>query len=146
VPNDVLSATAPPRASGPISAPLAAAGLRRPSTPTEVALTLAFAPLHKRAFGTGVGAALALFFVLLTSAAMLRDPAERFPITLLAQYFYGFERTWAGVAIAGFWGAVVGYVMGWFAAFCRNLWLAVWLLYVRARADFAATRDMLDHI
>lgn len=140
--HDVLTTMiTPPRSPG-----AATSAPRRVSTPAEIALALAFAPLHKRAFGLGVGAALGLFLVLLTSAALLRDPGERFPIALLSQYFYGFTRSWSGVAIAGFWGAVVGYVMGWFAAFCRNLALAIWLLYVRARADLASTRDLLDHI
>lgn len=140
--HDVLTTTTtPPRSPG-----AATSAPRRVSSPAELALALAFAPLHKHAFGLAVGAALACVLVLLTAGALLRDPAGRFPIGLLGQYFYGFSHSWTGVAVIGAWGLVVGFVMGWFAAFCRNLALAVWLLYVRARADLASTRDMLDHI
>ncbi|MEO6444089.1 MAG: hypothetical protein ABIZ91_20490, partial [Gemmatimonadaceae bacterium] len=55
------------------------------------ALTLAFSPLHKAAFGTATGVAGALFLVLLTVVAILTPAAREFPLALLSQYFAGYS-------------------------------------------------------
>ncbi|MBA2243901.1 MAG: hypothetical protein H0W11_03025, partial [Gemmatimonadetes bacterium] len=64
----------------------------------------------------------------------------------LAEYFYGYTVSWPGALVGGFWGFVVGFVAGWFVAFCRNLVIAATLFITRTRAELAATRDFLDHI
>lgn len=112
----------------------------------ERALALAFAPLHKAAFGVAIGIAGALVLFSLTVAGLVLDPAGRTNLALLAEYLAGYEQSWPGALIGAAWGFFVGFVAGWFFAFTRNLVLAIWLLIVRARADIAATRDFLDHI
>ncbi|MBA4160120.1 MAG: hypothetical protein H0X65_22055 [Gemmatimonadetes bacterium] len=114
------------------------------SLPREVAL--AFAPLHKRAFGVAVGLAVALLVLGITAITLLYPPESRPPLTLLAEYFYGYTVSWPGALVGGFWGFVVGFVAGWFVAFCRNLVIAATLFITRTRAELAATRDFLDHI
>jgi hypothetical protein len=108
-------------------------------------LLLAFAPVHKRAFGVAVGAAvgLATFFVTVASLLLGRGQEE---LGLLSVYFAGYNVTWLGAFIGAAWGFFVGFVAGWFTAFARNLLMAIWLLVVRARAELRATRDFLDHI
>jgi hypothetical protein len=112
----------------------------------ERALLLAFAPLHKRVFGLAIGAAVAVLFAAITIIAVLRDPAHGLGLGLLGVYFRGYSVSWPGVLVGAAWGGMVGFVAGWFAAFCRNLVLATWLLYIRARAAFSQSRDFLDHI
>lgn len=108
-------------------------------------LRLAFAPLHKRAFGTAVGVATGLLVfaaTLWTMAFVAEDPG----LSLLRAYFYGYSVTWQGAFVGLFWGGFSGFVAGWFAAFCRNLALAALLFLARTRAELEATRDFLDHI
>lgn len=114
------------------------------SLPREVAL--AFAPLHKRAFGVAVGLAVGLLVFVVTAITLLYPPENRRHMTLLAEYFYGYTVSWPGALVGGFWGFVVGFVAGWFVAFCRNLVIAATLFITRTRAELAATRDFLDHI
>jgi len=109
-------------------------------------LTLAFAPIHKRAFGVALGTTCALVMVLLTLFHLLLDHDREINIALLAQYFYGYSVSWAGVFIGAFWGFVVGFVAGWFAAFSRNLAVAVSVFVTRTRAELRETREFLDHI
>lgn len=109
-------------------------------------LVLAFAPLHKRAFGMAVGFTLGLLVALITAAGTVLDPEGRVPIGLLSEYFYGYSVSWLGALIGAGWAFFVGFVGGWFIAFARNLVLAAWIFIVRARADLKATRDFLDHI
>lgn len=111
------------------------------------AVALAFAPMDKLAFGVAVGCASGLTVFLVTAVRLLRLPSETSTdFALLAQFFAGYTESWGGALIGMAWAFAVGAVVGWFAAFVRNLVLAVWLLVVRARADLAATRDFLDHI
>ncbi|HSJ64400.1 MAG TPA: hypothetical protein VK922_10960 [Gemmatimonadaceae bacterium] len=108
------------------------------------ALALAFAPLHKRAFGIAVGAAAGLLFFLATATELLRG--VDIGLYLLAEYFYGYSVTWIGAFIGLFWGFAVGFVAGWFIAFCRNLALAISIFISRTRGELHATADFLDHI
>jgi hypothetical protein len=108
---------------------------------------LAFAPLHKRAFGTAVGVALALVMGGLTTFHLLLDATPGQPnLWLQSHYFYGYSVSWTGLFVGMGWGFVVGFVGGWFFAFCRNLALAISIFITRTRAELAQTRDFLDHI
>lgn len=109
-------------------------------------LALAFAPLDKRAFGLAAGIVLAIALASLTVASMLIDASQRFPLALLSEYCIGYEVSIRGAGIGGAWMFVIGFVWGWFLAFCRNLVLAIWLISVNVRADVEASRTFLDHI
>lgn len=108
-------------------------------------LVLAFAPIHKRAFGVAVGTAAALLVMGLTLFHLLFDPPEP-NLELLANYFYGYSVSWRGLFIGTAWAFMVGFVGGWFVAFCRNMVIAVSVFVTRTRAELAQTRDFLDHI
>jgi hypothetical protein len=108
-------------------------------------LMLAFAPIHKRAFGVAVGSALALAMLLMTVASVVLGRAQA-ELSLLSVYFAGYSGTGVGAFVGAAWGFVVGFIAGWFTAFARNLLVAIWLLVVRTRAELRATRDFLDHI
>jgi hypothetical protein len=110
------------------------------------ALELAFAPLHKAAFGTATGVAGALLLAGLTIIKILSPRAQDFPLGLLSEYFAGYSATWGGVLVGGVWGFTVAFVAGWFVAFCRNLALAIVAFTYRTRAEMSQTREFLDHI
>jgi hypothetical protein len=111
-------------------------------------LELAFAPLHKRAFGLAIGAALGLLILAVTWVHLLLAPAdlEGPNLWLLGHFFYGYRVTPAGSLVGLAWGGFVGFVAGWFFAFCRNLVIATSIFVTRARAELLETRDFLDHI
>lgn len=107
---------------------------------------LAFAPLHKRHFGTAIGAAAALVVCTLTLLDLAVNTGDAGPVGLLQQYFAGYTVSLRGVVIGGLWAFFVGWVAGWFVAFCRNFALAATVFWVRAKANLRASRDFLDHI
>ncbi len=109
-------------------------------------IVLAFAPLHKAALGLASGVVFAFIFALVTLVDLVVDPQQTAGLGLLAQYFYGYSVSIAGVLIGFAWGFAVGFVAGWFLAFARNVVLAIWILYFRARADWLATKDLLDYV
>lgn len=110
------------------------------------ALELAFAPLHKAAFGTATGVAGALLLAGLTIVKILSPRAADFPLGLLSEYFAGYSASWGGVLVGAVWGFTVAFVAGWFVAFCRNLALAIVAFSYRTRAEISQTREFLDHI
>jgi hypothetical protein len=107
---------------------------------------LAFAPLHKRHFGTAIGVAAALVVSALTTLDLIVHPGDAGPIGLLQQYFTGYRVSPMGVVIGGLWAFFTGFVAGWFVAFCRNFALAAAVFWVRTKANLTASRDFLDHI
>jgi len=108
-------------------------------------LLLAFAPLHKRAFGLAIGIVAGLLLFVVTAFQVL-VPSEGLSTGLLAQYFQGYSVSWKGAFIGMAWGFGVGFVMGWFVAFVRNLVIATSVFITRTREELRATRDFLDHI
>ena len=110
------------------------------------ALALAFAPLHKRAFGIAIGTAVGLTFALATVLYVLRPPHNGPGLALLVNYFKGYGVSWRGALVGFGWGFVIGFVAGWFVAFCRNVVIAVSIFVIRAKSQLQAQRDFLDHI
>lgn len=109
-------------------------------------LALAFAPLDKRALGVATGLATGLFLFLTTAITLVREGGEAVNLWLLGQYLAGYTQTWRGAFIGLGWGLVVGFVAGWFIAFCRNFVIAASLFWIRARSELDQTQDFLDHI
>lgn len=107
---------------------------------------LAFAPLHKRAFGTAAGVAAGLLLFAVTLFELVRSPDGHSPLNLLGHYFAGYTVSLRGAFIGLLWGAATGFIMGWFLAFSRNLIVAASIFWIRTRADMRAHRDFLDHI
>ena len=116
------------------------------STALPLEDALAFAPIHKRHFGTAIGVAVGFMIATLTLIDTIFHPEGDQPLRLLAEYFYGYRVSIAGVLIGGAWGFFVGWVGGWFVAFCRNFVLAATVFWVRAKVNLRASRDFLDHI
>lgn len=107
---------------------------------------LAFARVHKRAFGIAIGTAAATLLVVATLIGLLRGEAFTFPLGLLRQFFPGYSVSATGVVIGGAWAFAAGCAAGWLVALVRNVAVATILFLVRTRAELANTRDFLDHI
>jgi hypothetical protein len=121
------------------------------SGPAEPALPpavrLAFAPLHKRAFGLAVGVATGLALGGATLVYLARGYLNEGPgLWLLQNYLAGYSVSLTGALVGALWGLFIGFVAGWFLAFCRNVSIALSVFMFRLRAELNQTRDFLDHI
>jgi hypothetical protein len=125
--------------------PPAGSAPAEPTLPSSV--RLAFAPLHKRAFGLAVGVALGVAIAGATLVYLVRGEGNQGPgLWLLQNYLAGYSVSLTGVLVGGAWGVFIGFVAGWFVAFCRNLAIAVSVFVFRVRAELNQSRDFLDHI
>jgi len=120
--------------------------LERESTELPLEDALAFAPIHKRHFGTAIGSAAGLSIAIFTLIDVLFHSENDSPLQLLSEYFYGYEVSYPGILIGAGWGFFVGWVGGWFVAFCRNFVLATAVFWVRAKANLRASSEFFDHI
>ncbi len=123
-----------------------ASGEERDERALDRELDVAFAPLHKRCLGVAIGIVLGAAVLALTLLHLLRSAEEPYPLVLLQQYFIGYTVTPLGALIGGAWGFWVGFVLGWFFAFVRNLVLSATAFALRARAELAQSRGFLDDI
>lgn len=133
--------------------PRGTSGIRRLTPQRDAAagqlparVTLAFAPLHKRAFGVATGLAAGIGLFAITIAEMFRRPSGSSGLQLLSQYFAGYTVSLSGAFVGLLWGFATGFVLGWFVAFCRNLVVALSIFWIRTRAELRQTREFLDHI
>lgn len=110
----------------------------------DALVAYAFAPVHKAALGVAFGLTAGVLTALLTLAHLLVEHGEGLPLGLLGQFFYGYDLTALGAAIGFFWAFIAGFVAGWFLAFLKNLFTAVWVFAIRARAELS--QPFLDHI
>jgi hypothetical protein len=108
-------------------------------------LAQAFRPLHKRAFGMAVGVTLGGCVLLVTVYALV-VPGHPGLLELLANFFPGYSVSWEGALIGFAWATFAFFIAGWFAAFCRNFFIAASIWKARTRAELQATHDLLDHI
>ena len=109
-------------------------------------LALAFAPLHKRAFGVAIGLASGLAVAAITLIYVVHGGTPEVNLGLLKAYFWGYTPTPWGILVGFWWGFLAGFVAGWFLAFCRNAMIAISIFLIRTRSELRNTRDFLDHI
>lgn len=110
----------------------------------DEALQMAIAPIHKMALGAATGLVSGLVVFVATAVILILQPQPQPRLDLLANYFYGYTVTWRGATLGFCWAFGVGFVGGWFVGFVRNFVTAVWIFFVRTRAQFS--RNFLDHI
>ncbi len=109
-------------------------------------LDLTFTPLHKRCLGVAVGIVVGFVLFVATLMHIQRSPGEPFPLVLLGSYFPGYRVTYMGSLIGMAWGFWVGFVVGWFFAFARNLGMAITAFWFRARAEMQQGVSFFDHL
>ena len=78
--------------------------------------------------------------------ALIGKERGRAGLWLLQNYLAGYSVSLLGVLIGAAWGLFIGFVAGWFLAFCRNFSVAVSVFIFRVKAELNQSRDFLDHI
>ncbi len=114
--------------------------------PGTAALAGVSAPMDKLAMGLAVGLLSGAAISGVTLFHVLLQPENAPNLSLLAQYFYGYDVSWRGAAVGFSWGFVSGFVMGWFATFVRNLAVAIRMILYRTKAELARSREFFDHL
>ena len=114
--------------------------------PGTAALAGISAPMDKLAMGLAAGLLFGAAVSGVTLFHLLLQPESAPNLSLLAQYFYGYEVSRSGAAVGFFWGFVSGFVAGWFVTFVRNLVVSIRMFIFRTKAELARSREFFDHL
>lgn len=110
----------------------------------EELFMLTFARMDKLGFATAIGTVSGLLVFLATIWVAIRGIPPGMPdLEFLAEYFVGYTMTIKGAFIALAYTFFWGFLFGWLFAYLRNLFLAVYLFYVKRKAELLSMRDFL---
>jgi hypothetical protein len=108
-------------------------------------IEIAFAKIDPLALGVAVGVVSGLGIFVASAILLLRSgPVVGPTLSLLGNYLFGFEVTWAGAVVGLFEGGMFGFAMGGLAAGLRNLALKSYAKIVRWHGERDDRRHLLD--
>jgi hypothetical protein len=118
-----------------------------PETPiAPEPVILAFARLDRIALGIALGSVLGgLIFVATIFLLAKGGPNPGRNLSLLSQYFFGYRVSLVGAVVGLAYGLVSGFVVGWLIASLRNLFLSVYLSFVRFDSDLATASEVFEN-
>ena len=109
------------------------------------AIEVAFAKIDPLALGIAVGVMSGLGIFMASAILILRSgPVVGPMLSLLGNYLFGFEVTWAGAVMGLFEGGMLGFAVGALAAGLRNWALKAYAKIVRWRGERDDRRHLLD--
>ncbi len=107
----------------------------------------AFLKLDRRSFGLAWGAVCGLALLVATFLLLLKGGEVVGPkLSLLGQFFPGYEVSWIGSVIGLGWGFVFGFLGGWTVAFLRNTVVFLYMAAVHRRSEYQLLRKLLEHL
>ena len=113
----------------------------------DTVIEVAFAKIDPLALGVAVGVVSGLGMFLASAVLLLKGGSVVGPmLSLLGNYFIGFEVTWAGAVIGLFEGGMLGVAMGTLAAGLSNWALKAYAKIVRSREERDDRRHLLDRV
>lgn len=114
--------------------------------PAERIIVQSLARLDGTALGIALGLLGGLAIFVATNFLVFKGGEEIGPnLSLLAQFFPGFEVTVAGSFIGFFYGMISGFVVGWLLAFLRNTAVSIYIHIVKLKSSMSAVNDYIDN-
>ena len=106
-----------------------------------------FARLDKFAFATAVGSVSGLFIFLATIWLVIKGGEVVGPnLRLLSQYFAGYTVTVKGSFIACGYSFFWGFIFGWLFAYLRNLFIVLYIFWIRKKSEILNLKDFFDYL
>src|SRR5215831_2588955 len=115
------------------------------STTDDLAWALLLRTLAPLAMGVAWGVVCGGLLALATLILVLRGP-DQLNLNLLNQFLWGYRVSVGGIFIGLFWGAGVGFALGYGFALAHNAAVWIWLTVVRSKAEMDQCSDFLDHL
>lgn len=113
----------------------------------EAAFSRAFARLDAVALGTATGLTAGVLIFLATVILLLKGGEVVGPnLSLLSQYFLGYEVTWVGAVVGFVEAGVLGFMVGHMFAIIRNFALKTYLTSIRRRVELKENPDILESV
>ncbi len=125
--------------------PNVAEGLNSPIAADEL-IVRTLAKLDAIAMGISLGTLFGLVIFLATNILIFKGGNVIGPnLTLLNQYFIGYDVTFGGSLIGGIYGFISGFILGFLIAFLRNTIVRIYLHLLKLRGSMSAINDYIDN-
>jgi hypothetical protein len=106
-----------------------------------------FAKLDPVAMGVAVGAVSGLLIFIATTVLGIKGgPVVGPNLSLLGNFFYGFDVTWGGALVGLLEGGFGGFAIGYLGASFRNWGMKAYAQFMRWREEAARRRNLLDKV
>jgi hypothetical protein len=116
-----------------------------PNTADELIIQ-SLAKLDSVALGISIGTLFGLAIFVATIILIIKGGDLVGPnLSLLSQYFIGYEVTPIGSLIGLFYGFVSGFLLGWFSSILRNLIVTIYLNVFKLKGKMSAVNDFIDN-
>ena len=116
-----------------------------PSDPAEQIILQSLARLDGVALGVALGVLGGLAICLATNFLVWKGGEVIGPnLSLLAQFFPGYEVSPLGSLVGFFYGLISGFCLGWLTASLRNFAVAVYIHILKLRSSMSAVNDSID--
>ncbi|MBN2060677.1 MAG: NAD(P)/FAD-dependent oxidoreductase [Deltaproteobacteria bacterium] len=113
----------------------------------EKVLGPSLARLDQFAFATAVGSATGFIVFIATIWLVIKGGPLIGPnLRLLSQYFIGYAVTVKGAFIAFGYSFFWGFLFGWLFAYLRNLFLGLYLFWIKKKTEILSFKDFFDYI
>lgn len=113
--------------------------------PAEQIIVQSLARLDGIALGISIGLLGGLAIFVTTNFLIWKGGDVIGPnLSLLSQFFPGFEVSELGSLIGFFYGFISGFCLGWLTASLRNFAMAIYIHILKLKSSLAAVNDSID--
>ncbi len=113
----------------------------------EELLETLFARLDPVAMGVAVGTVSGLLIFIATAILIIQGgPEVGLNLSLLGQFFFGYDVTWGGALVGLLEGGLGGFAIGYSGASFRNWGMNAYAYFMRWRGEVARRRNLLDKV
>jgi hypothetical protein len=111
----------------------------------DLVIIQSFARIDRTALGVALGSIFGFVVFGATVVLLLKGGDQVGPnLSLLGQYFLGYRVSWGGSFVGLVYGFASGFILGWLAAFTRNLVLDLYLRMIKLRSNLSSAQDLFD--
>lgn len=118
----------------------------QPVSPADQMIIQSLAKLDGVALGIAMGVLFGFAILFATNFLLYKGGEVVGPnLSLLSQFFPGYEVSFAGSLVGLFYGLIAGFTAGWLIAFVRNFVLAVYMHLLKLKGSVSAVNDYIDN-
>lgn len=118
----------------------------QPQDPVDRMIVESLAKLDGVALGVSLGVIFGLIIFAATNILVYKGGDVIGPnLSLLEQYFIGYEVTFSGSIVGLIYGVLVGFIVGWLIATLRNFVVSLYIHYLKVRGSMSAVNDYIDN-
>ncbi|MEZ5422185.1 MAG: hypothetical protein R2682_03700 [Pyrinomonadaceae bacterium] len=118
----------------------------QPQDPVDRIIVESLAKLDGVALGVALGLIFGLIIFAATNILIFKGGEVVGPnLSLLEQYFIGYEVTFSGSIVGFVYGVLVGFIVGWLIATLRNFVVSLYIHFLKVRGSMSAVNEYIDN-